>query len=96
MAMKRARERVRVARWMAMATKRARARARAGRGMAMATKVVGDKKGEGAGNKKRAMAKGGNNTGNCYSKKGGRHSTVAMMGKAQRTRPLVLRLERGG
>ncbi len=49
MASKKVRERVRVARWMAMATKRARARA--GRGIAMATRVVGNKKGKGAGNK---------------------------------------------
>jgi hypothetical protein len=46
---KRARERVRAARWMAMATKRARAMA--ARGMAMATsRVAGDKKGDGDGN----------------------------------------------
>jgi hypothetical protein len=46
---KRARERVGAARLMAMATKRARVRA--ARGMVMATRVVGDKKGNGAGNK---------------------------------------------
>ncbi len=35
-------------------------------------------------------------TGNGYGKEGGGRSTVAMMGTVQRTRPLALRLERGG
>ncbi len=48
MAMKRARERVRAARWMATATKRAKASA--ARGMATATRVVGNKKCNGNGN----------------------------------------------
>ncbi len=42
---------------------------------------------------KGAMVTDGDNTGNGYGKEGGRHSKVAMMGTAQRTRPLVLQLE---
>ncbi len=53
-----------------------RARAKVARAMALATK--------------RAMATNGNNMDNSYGKKGGGHLTVAMMGMAQRTRPLVL------
>ncbi len=45
---------------------------------------------------KRAMATGGNNTGNGYGKEGGGRSTAATMGTARRTHPLALRLERGG
>ncbi len=45
---------------------------------------------------KRAMATNGDNTGNGYGEEGGRCSMAAMMGTAQRTGPLALRLERGG
>jgi hypothetical protein len=49
---------------------------------------------------KKVMAKDGNTTDNGYSKEGGGHwraATMAMgMGTAQRTRPLMLQLERGG
>jgi hypothetical protein len=56
--------------------------ARAARAMARATK--------------RVMVTDGNNTGNGYGEEGGGCSTAAMMGMAQRTHPLALRLERGG
>ncbi len=48
-ATKRARERVRMARWRVMAMKRARAAA--ARGILMATRVAGNKKRDGNGNK---------------------------------------------
>jgi hypothetical protein len=45
---------------------------------------------------KRVMATDGDSTGNGYGKEGGGHSTMVMMGMAQRTHPLALQLERGG
>jgi hypothetical protein len=45
---------------------------------------------------KRALATNGDNTGNGYSKEGGRHSTAMTIGTAQRTWLLTLLLERGG
>jgi hypothetical protein len=47
---------------------------------------------------KRAMATGGDNTGNGYGEEGGGRAMVAtmVMGTAQRTWLLVLRFERGG
>ncbi len=54
---------------------------RAARAMAMATK--------------RAMATNGNNTVIGYSKEDDGHLTAATRGMVRRTRPLVLRLERG-
>jgi hypothetical protein len=45
---------------------------------------------------KRVMATDGDSTGNGYGKEGGGHSTAVMMGTAQRTHLLALRLERGG
>jgi hypothetical protein len=59
--------------------------ARVGRGLVMGTLVAGNKKGNGE-----------SKLGNGYSEKGGRHLTAAMMGTAQSTRLLALRLERGG
>jgi hypothetical protein len=45
---------------------------------------------------KRAMATNGDNTGNSYSKEGGRRLMAAMMETAQMTRLLALQLEKGG
>ncbi len=87
-AMKRARERARVERLSGKANKQDKGEGwqegwrrrqkwwATNRAMPMATK--------------RAMVTNGNNTGNGYGKEGGRHSTVATMGTAQRTHPLVL------
>jgi hypothetical protein len=94
-ATKRARERARAARWMAMATKRARA---------TATRVVGNKKGNVEGSDKKGDGDGnkegdGNQRqqhNNGYGEEGGGHLMVAKMGMAQRTWPLTLWLERGG
>ncbi len=63
------------------------------RGMARAARVM-------ATATKRAMATDGDNLGNGYGKETGNQAmaaTIAMgMGTAQRTWPLMLRLERGG
>jgi hypothetical protein len=59
-----------------------RAMARAARGMATATK--------------RATAIDDDTTNNGHGKEGGRRLTAATMRTAQRTRLLMLRLERGG
>jgi hypothetical protein len=45
---------------------------------------------------KRVMATNVINMGNCYDKEGNGRLTAAAMGTVQRTRPLALRLERGG
>jgi hypothetical protein len=67
--------------------------------MVTAARVAGDKKGMATATK-RAMVTNGDNTGNGYGKEGdGRlmAATMAMgMGKAQRTGPFKLQLERGG
>jgi hypothetical protein len=55
---------------------------RAARAMAMATK--------------KAMVTDGNNMDIGYCKEGDGRSTAATRGTARRTRPLVLRLEKGG
>jgi hypothetical protein len=78
-ATKRARERVRVARWMATVTKRARAMA--ARGMMATTRVKGNKKGNGDGNNK-GNGTNNDNMGNYYGKESDGHSTAVTTGTA--------------